>query len=227
MLLPVYANLQDEPQTIRSAFRASMAYLTALTAPLALGLALVAEPLVVTAFSEKWHAMAPVLPPICVYAFLISLSFNLGDLYKALGRPDILTRLSLLRACVAVPAIGFAAGVVGTPAAVGWAQAGVAALALLANLAVARSVFALPIAEALARLVPIGLACAVMALAVWAVEPLLDGSPPAAQLLGRTAVGVAAYAAALALFARELCQDAIRALQELVSRRRVAAGATP
>lgn len=227
VLLPVYAKVQGEPETVRSAFRTSLAYVAALTAPMAVGLALVAEPLVITAFSEKWREMTPVLPPICAYAFLVSLSFNLGDLYKALGRPDLLTRLSLLRACVAVPAIGFAASVVGTAAAVGWAQAGVAAIALLANFAVARGVFELPVGQALARIVPIGLACGVMATAVWSLGPVFDESSAAAQLLGRTAVGAAAYAAALRLLAREFCEDGVRALLEVLSRRRVAAEAAP
>jgi O-antigen/teichoic acid export membrane protein len=193
---------------------------------MALGLALVAEPLVITAFSEKWREMTPVLPPICAYAFLVSLSFNLGDLYKALGRPDLLTRLSLLRACVAVPAIGFAAGVVGTATAVGWAQAGVAAIGLLANFAAARIVFELPVAQALTRILPIGLACGVMAIAVLSVGSLLEESSSAAQLLGGTLVGVAAYAASLRLLAREFCDDGVRALLELLPWRRFTAGAT-
>jgi PST family polysaccharide transporter len=227
VLLPVYANAQGEPATIRSAFRATTAYVAAVTAPMAIGLALVAEPLVITAFSDKWREMASVLPPICAYAFFVSLAFNLGDLYKALGRPELLTRLSILRACIAAPAIGFAAGVVGTATAVGWAQALVAGIALVANFTVARAVLGLPVGSALARILPIGMACGVMAAAVVSVAPVLETSSAATQLLACSLVGAAAYAAALRLLAREFCEDGVRALLEVLSRRRVAAGAAP
>jgi O-antigen/teichoic acid export membrane protein/glycosyltransferase involved in cell wall biosynthesis len=103
VLLPVYATVKDDPEAIRDTFTASMSYLFALTAPLAVGMAILAEPLVSTLFSEKWLDVAPVIPPICLYALFISLSFNLGDLYKALGRPEVLSRISFARACLAAP----------------------------------------------------------------------------------------------------------------------------
>jgi len=57
------------------------------------------------AFSAKWLDVVPVVPPICLYALFVSISFNIGDLYKALGRPDILTRLAAVRLALAVPAL--------------------------------------------------------------------------------------------------------------------------
>ena len=69
-------------------------YVTAFTAPMAIGLALVAEPFVITAFGERWREVAAVIPSICCYALFISSTHNVGDLYKALGRPELLTRLA-------------------------------------------------------------------------------------------------------------------------------------
>jgi PST family polysaccharide transporter/lipopolysaccharide exporter len=112
---------------------------------MAIGLALLAQPIVVIAFSAKWIDVVPVVPPICLYALFVSISFNIGDLYKALGRPDILTQLGVARLALAVPALWAGAALVGTPAAVGWAQAGIAFAMMGVELVVARSVFRVPI----------------------------------------------------------------------------------
>src|SRR4030095_1489821 len=95
---PVYARLREDPAGIRGTFLATVGYVTALTAPMAIGLALVAEPFVITAFGERWRGVAEVIPSICCYALFISLTHNVGDLYKALGRAGSLTRRALPRA---------------------------------------------------------------------------------------------------------------------------------
>jgi PST family polysaccharide transporter len=220
VLLPVYAGVRDRPDVVRSTFLAAIGYVPALAAPVAIGLALLAEPLVLTAFGERWLEVAPVLPPVCIYALLISVIFNLGDLYKALGRPEVLTRLSLLRAVIGVPAIWFAASVGGSAAAVGWAQAGVAASAVVANLVVAGTLFGLPVGTALFRALPIALASAGLAAAVLAVEPLVAESHPAVQLLVCGLAGGVAYAVALRLLAREFWDVGVRALLDASSGRR-------
>lgn len=222
VLLPVYANVRDDPGTVRNTFLTAMGYVTALTAPMAVGLALVAEPLVVTAFGERWSEVAPILPPVCAYALLVSLTFNFGDLYKAVGRPEVLTRISLLRALVAVPAIGWAAAVGGSAVAVGWAQAGVAALSVAANFAVGSALFGLPVAAALARILPVGLACAGMAAAVLALRPQLEGWPAFAQLAACAGLGASVYGIALRTLAREFVETGFRTLSEALFRRRVA-----
>jgi lipopolysaccharide exporter len=227
VLLPVYARLREDVAAIHATFLATMTYVTAITAPMAIGLALVAEPFVVTAFGERWRPVAAVIPSICCYALFISLTHNIGDLYKALGRPDLLTRLSLLRIVVGVPAIGLAAAVAGSAAAVGWAQAGTAVVGALANFAVAGGVFRLPVRDALARTLPIVAACACMAVVVLAVRSAVAGQAPLVQLAVTAGAGAATYAGMLRLLAREFWNDGLRAVLGAGSRRRVAQGVTP
>ncbi len=227
VLLPVYARLRAELAALRAAFLATLGYVTALTAPLATGLALVAEPLVITAFSEKWREVATVIPPICAYALLISLSFNLGDLYKALGRPDVLSRLALLRAGLAVPALWVAAALLGSRGAVGWAQASVASLIVALNLWLAGQLFGLPVGLALWRLLPVLGACAVMAGVVVSLRPALASQPAWLQLVASSAIGAASYALALRLLARDLWEEGFQKLQEALARPRAPSGVTP
>ncbi len=227
VLLPVYARLQSDRDAVHATFVSSASYVFALTAPMAAGLALLAEPVVVGFFSEKWIDVATVIPPICLYALLASLSFNVGDLYKALGRPDVLTRLSLLRASLVLPALWYGAAVVGTPAAVGWAQAGVAGVALVANLLVAQRVFELPLRRGLAGLAPPAIATGSMALALIVLLPAMREQPAWGQIALGATVGAAVYVVTLGLVAREFCASAVRVLAGALRRRSATAEATP
>lgn len=222
VLLPLYARVKGDPRAVREAFLATTSYVFALTAPVALGLSLIAEPLVLTAFTDKWIEVVPVIPPICLYALCTSVSFNMGDLYKALGRPDVLVRLSLVRAALVVPALAYAAAVIGTATAVAWAQAGVAVLAMGANFVVAGVLFDMPIRTALARLSPVILACAVLAGAVWTATAATADTSPIVRLLGVSAVGGVAYLIALRLLAREFFQTGLFTMRAALVRRRAA-----
>jgi O-antigen/teichoic acid export membrane protein len=219
VLLPVYARVRRDPEAVREAFLAATSYVFALTAPVAFGLALVAEPLVVTAFSAKWIDVVPVIPPICLYALCASISFNMGDLYKALGRPDVLVRLSFARAVVIAPAIWIAATAFGTATAVAWTQAGVAALAMVGNFVIAGLVFEMPVRAALLRLSPILVASATMAVAVWGLDSLFVTSRPVARLAIGVAVGAFVYLITLRLMAREFFGMGIEALRDAMVRR--------
>lgn len=220
VLLPVYARVKGDPQSVREAFLAATTYVFAITAPVALGLSLVAEPLVLTAFTDKWIDVVPVIPPICLYALFVSVSFNMGDLYKALGRPDVLARLAFLRAVLVIPALWYGAAVVGTPTAVAWAQAAVAAVAVAANFVVAGALFEMPVRTALVRLSPIVVASAALAVATWASLSVAAGAAPAVRLLLCSAIGAIAYFAALRLLAREFFETGLFTMRDALTRRR-------
>ena len=219
VLLPVYAKLRGERELVGAAFITANSYVVAITAPMAIGLALLAEPVVVTTLSAKWIDVAPVVPSICLYALFVSVSFNNGDLYKALGRPDVLTRLALVRIVLAVPALWGAATIVGTPAAVGWAQAGVAFVSMAIDLAVARKLFGLPVGAAIARMAPVFASCAAMAAAVIALRAPLAGQSHLVQLVVGVIAGALVYLVALSLLARDFVNAAWGVLRGAVDRR--------
>lgn len=226
VLLPIYARVKEDGEAVRETFVATTSYVFALTAPMAIGMALVAEPLVLTVFSEKWIDVVPVIIPICLYALFVSLEYNIGDLYKALGRPEVLSRLALVRAALVVPALWYAASVVGTAAAVGWAQAAVALLAMVINVTVAGRLFGLPVGTAASRLVPILGATACMAVATQGVDALLTGQWPALRLAICTLTGAATYMIALRLFARRFVELGLTAVRDALSQRSTPAEAT-
>ena len=77
----------------------------------------------------------PVLRLMAVFSLIGSIGINAGDVYKALGRTDVLARLAMLELVVLIPAliVGAHHGIVG----VAWAHAIVAALDTTARLVVA------------------------------------------------------------------------------------------
>jgi PST family polysaccharide transporter len=70
--------------------------IAALTLPAAAGLAIVADPLVHVLYGDKWSQVVPVVQVLAMYTMVHSVAFNLGDLFKAVGRPWVLTWTNVL-----------------------------------------------------------------------------------------------------------------------------------
>ena len=56
-------------------------------------------------FGDQWLEAIPILRVLAVYAWVYSLGYHSGGLYKAIGRPDILLRLSLLTLVIIIPSL--------------------------------------------------------------------------------------------------------------------------
>lgn len=104
-IFPAYATVQDQPEVLRRGFLVTMRFVTILTVPLALGLVLAADPLVRIAFGEQWLDAIPIVSILALFVLVRAISFNAGDVYKAVGRPDVLVKLEVLNMVVLVPAL--------------------------------------------------------------------------------------------------------------------------
>ncbi len=220
VIFPVYARMQDEePQALRLGFLATTRYVAMVTVPMGLGLALLAEPFVLAVFTEKWREAIPVLRAIAIYALLYSLAYNAGDVYKAQGRPALLTRLALLRALLLLPLLWWAATRVGTIAAIGWTHAAVALISGLLNLLVAGRSLRIPLLELLAALRPALLGGTVMSGVVAALLLLAAPLPPPTQLLVTVPLGALTYLGTLWFLQRDVVLTAGQTLRMALSQR--------
>ena len=120
---------------------------------------------------------------------------------------------------LAIPALCAAAMIARSPAAVGWAQAGIALTMMAIELYVARITFGLPVTPALASTAPVVLACAAMALALQVVSVPFRSEPAWIQLAVGIAAGAAVYAIALWLFARRFVTAGLSVLRVALDRR--------
>ena len=204
VLFPVYAKMRDDSYALRRAFLMTMRYVSMVTIPAGLGLALIAEPFILTFFTDKWIEAIPVTRAIAIYALFYSLAYNAGSVYKAQGRPLLLTKLSLVRAVLLLPALWWAATVPGTIAAVGWTHSVVAFFGGTLNLIVAGRMIDTPFREIVTTLRSAIIAGVVMSLVVVSLLWLLTDALPLVQLIVSVLVGGTTYSGVLWLLEQEL-----------------------
>ena len=95
-IFPAYAKIQDQPDILRQGFLTTLRYIEIISVPLCLGLIIAADPLVRVAFGDQWLEAVPVVRILALFVLVNSIGFNVGDIYKATGRPDILVKLGLV-----------------------------------------------------------------------------------------------------------------------------------
>jgi O-antigen/teichoic acid export membrane protein len=192
---PFFSSIQNEPALLRRGFLASVRYSQIVVVPLCVGLFITAGPAVRVLFGEQWVGAIPVLRLLAVFALTGSIGVNAGDVYKAIGRPDILAKLTALELAMLTPALilGARHGLIG----VGAAHAVVATLDTAIRLIVARRVVGITFGDIGRQLVPSLTAGAALAVAAGGV--LLAAAPAGdlASLVAAVAAGAAAYAIVL------------------------------
>lgn len=216
---PVYVKMKDNPQELRKAFLKSSEYISIVTVPIGLGLALVAKPLVHTFFTEKWVDAIPVLQAISIYAMLFSLSYNAGTIYKATGRPYILTKLIIIRLAILIGAFFIAITQVGTIASIGWAHAIVALIAGSVYLIVAGRIIEISALEFLGVFRPAVISGILMSIVVGFVLYLSASSLYIIQLIVSVLIGAVVYLLVLGLQKRSLVFQIRDTLQNALARR--------
>ena len=133
-IFPAYASVQDQDDTLRQGFLTTLRFVEMLVLPISLGLILVADPLVRLAFGHQWLAAIPIVRILGFLALIQSIGFNVGDVYKATGRPDILVKLNLLYLTWLLPALWFGSyyGLLG----IAWSRVGAGILHVIVRLLV-------------------------------------------------------------------------------------------
>ncbi|MCX5578587.1 lipopolysaccharide biosynthesis protein [Kaistia terrae] len=207
-LFPAYSRMQRNRDALRRSCRESLAVIAAIALPAAAGIAVVAQPLVLLFFGEKWLPAVPVMQALAFYAMIYALSFNLSDIYKATGRPHILTLIAVANLILAMPILIVATrwGIVG----VAFGQVLVALTTTILNWIVVWRVVGIGV-DILYQAVRAPLvATALMVVSCLAVDNLgTIGSTPL-RLAVLVATGMLVYALALRLFAPQLVEMAIR-----------------
>lgn len=219
VLFPLYARMRDVPGSLANGFFTTTRYVSLITVPLGVGLALVAEPLVMVFFSEKWISAIPVIRAIAVYVVFTSFAYNAGSAYKAQGRPQVITWIEIARLAVLFPALWWASVIANSIVAVGWMQALVSLLASIFDLAIASWLLALPFSSLLSALRPSLVSGFLMAGVVFLVLYGTQMSPHWVQLSLSVILGSASYIAALWFLQKDVASEVQILLRDFVSQR--------
>jgi O-antigen/teichoic acid export membrane protein len=201
VVFPAFSSIQDRPEELRRGFLASVRLVQLIAVPICLGLLIAAEPIVRVVFGDQWLEAIPVLRVLAIYAWVYSLGYHVGGLYKAIGRPDILLRLSLLTLVIIVPSllIGARFGIIGV--ALGHLVA--VLIRRTVSLGIATRYVGVTILEILAELRSSLLAALVMAPVVLAVFYFTAGLNPFLQLVLLVLCGAVSYLGVLWWIERE------------------------
>lgn len=109
VLFPTYSKLQDDLDSLRRVFFLTVRVTTLLSFPVGVGIVVVAPTFVRGFLGADWLPMVRAMQLIAVYGLLVSFAATFGPVWKALGRPDYITKLSALRfvlmALVVLPAV--------------------------------------------------------------------------------------------------------------------------
>jgi O-antigen/teichoic acid export membrane protein len=207
VIFPVYVKMKNNTESLNRNFIRSLQYVSLITIPIGLGIALTAEPFVLAFFTDKWLEAIPVIRAIAIYAMLLSLFRNAGSFYKAQGRPEILTYLTIVRLVILLPALWFFLSRTQSIVTVAWVQAAVAFISGIISLAVAGRVFKISFGNILAQFKPGMISGLIMAIVVAVELHFISNFHPVIQLILAVITGMAAYLGVLWLQGPQRMKD--------------------
>ncbi len=102
---PVLSQVQDEPERLREGFRRIIVATMLVSFVLMLGMAAVAEPMIITLIGEKWYPAVEYLQWLCLAAMLFPLHALNVNMITVKGRSDIVLKLEVVKKLLAIPVI--------------------------------------------------------------------------------------------------------------------------
>lgn len=102
---PVLSALQEDKEKLKSGYKSIIKSTMYITFILMIGMAAIAEPMVITLIGEKWRASIIYLQMLCFVGMLYPLhSLNLNML-NVQGRSDLFLKLEIIKKILAIPTI--------------------------------------------------------------------------------------------------------------------------
>lgn len=102
---PVLAQMLDKPDLMRVAFKKMLTSIMLISFVLMLGMAAVAEPLLISLIGEKWRPSVIYLQMLCFVGMLYPLHALNLNILQVLGRSDLFLRLEIIKKILAIPII--------------------------------------------------------------------------------------------------------------------------
>ncbi len=188
---PAFSSIQGKPEEMRRGFLGSVRLVELIAMPIALGLLIAADPIVRVVFGGAWLEVIPILRVLAIYAWIYSIGFHVGGIYKAVGRPDILFKLSLFTVVILIPCllIGARYGAIG----VAWGHLIAVLIRRAVSLTVATRFIEVTVWDILAQLRPAFLAGLAMTPVALAALYLTSGWAAPVQLACVALAGAAIY----------------------------------
>lgn len=99
---PVFSTIQDDPVRIKRGMKKALTVLVLGNFPMMIGLAVVAQPLVLVLLTEKWLPCVPYLQLLCLVGLMLPLHLVNLNVLQAMGRSDLFLRLEIIKKALVV-----------------------------------------------------------------------------------------------------------------------------
>lgn len=217
-LFPAYSQLQTDRDELKKGFLVTLQYVSLYTIPVGIGLSVLSAAFIPLAFGNRWQTAIPLMQVLAIYALFYSLSFNAGDVYKAIGRPDILNKLSVFQLLIIVPLLLFASGY--GIFYVALAQMVSSAVLMMVKLLVIKRLIGLRLADVLSALRPAALGGLIMLAILAVLNSLLGDASAWVRVLILPLAGGLVYSTAIWRINSQTARQAIQLLRNILQAKR-------
>jgi O-antigen/teichoic acid export membrane protein len=100
VMFPAFSKLQNDPERLRAAFLRVLQVTAFVSIPASFGIALVAPSFVRAFLGPDWVPMILTMQILAAYGLLRAIGRTFSPAWKAIGRPDYVTKLSLVRIAI-------------------------------------------------------------------------------------------------------------------------------
>lgn len=97
---PVLRQTADERERLRRVFGKLLRFTAFVSFPAMFGLAIIAQPLIVVAVTDKWSGAVPVMQVLCVGGAFLPFTTLYSNLFNSINRPDIYMWNTIALGCV-------------------------------------------------------------------------------------------------------------------------------
>ncbi len=198
VLFPAFASLDSE--ALRRGLIASYRYIAVVVLPLTIFLIVLAEPLIIAIFGDRWHGAVTATQVLCLWAMMSPISMVSGNAFMSRGRASVLFFLAIPQVLALI--VGSLLFVHNGIVAISWVQATIAIVAQIVTLGVARRMFRLPLRGLLGAFGPPVLAAAGLAVVLLIAHRFIAAAWPV--IIVGAAGGGAMYLVMLHLLAPDL-----------------------
>lgn len=97
VVFPTYSKIQSDHRKLRKGYFRTVQVITLVSFPTAVGIAVVAPVFVPVFLGDQWLPMVFVMQILALWGVIRSLGATVGPLFEALGRPDVNTKIQILK----------------------------------------------------------------------------------------------------------------------------------
>lgn len=218
VMFPVFTHMKDTTGDMANGLYTTTRYVSLITVPLGVGLALVARPFTLLVFTDKWIDLVPIIQALAIFSTINTLTYNIGTLFKAEGHPHWITWLEFGRFLLLLPSFTLAVIYVKSVVLVAWMHAVVSLLLGISTIVIAHKKLGILWTEILKAMYPAFFAVLPMIVVVTVVSQFTVESSPWIQSITSVLAGIITYMSVLWFFQRDLFLNALQRIIKAVTK---------